>query len=80
MDRLNPNESAEPERLNPIALTIDEAASIARLSRSTIYVALRDGSLTARKLGRRTIICVDDLRQFLDTLPAFKCKRLGGED
>ncbi len=40
-----------------------------------MYSAIRDGHLVARKLGRRTLITDDDLRQFLAGLP-----RAGGHE
>ncbi|WP_370301167.1 helix-turn-helix domain-containing protein [Qipengyuania flava] len=62
----------------PLAYSVEEAAKIARLSRSSIYLALRDGSLTARKAGRRTIICPSDLQQFIDGLPLFPGRASAG--
>ena len=65
-------EQSDPKRaVPPLAYSVEEAAKIARLSRSSIYLALRDGSLTARKAGRRTIICPSDLQRFIDGLPLF---------
>jgi hypothetical protein len=40
-----------------------------------VYTAIRGGHLVARKLGRRTLITDDDLRQFLAGLP-----RAGGHE
>jgi hypothetical protein len=34
-----------------------------------VYAAIRNGHLVARKLGRRTLVTDDDLRQFLAGLP-----------
>ena len=41
MIQSNKGEASDAERLNPLAMTIEEAAHVARLSRSTIYLALR---------------------------------------
>ena len=57
------------------AHTILEACALTGLGRDTIYTAIRDGHLVARKLGRRTLITDDDLRQFLAGLP-----RAGGHE
>ena len=54
----------------PLAFSIAEACAIARAGRTAIYQAIRDGQLVARKRGRRTIILSDDLRRWLDSLPA----------
>ena len=57
------------------AHSIDEACALTGLGRDGIYSAIRDGYLVARKLGRRTLITDDDLRQFLAGLP-----RAGGHE
>jgi excisionase family DNA binding protein len=51
------------------AHSILETCSLTGLGRDTIYGAIRAGKLTARKLGRRTLITDDDLRAFLAALP-----------
>jgi excisionase family DNA binding protein len=57
------------------AHTIAETCALIGLGRDTVYTAIRDGRLVARKLGRRTLITDDDLRQFLAGLP-----RAGGHE
>lgn len=57
---------------NPIALTVSEAVKVSGLSRSAIYVALKDRSLIARKAGRRTLITYADLEAYLASLPTFQ--------
>jgi excisionase family DNA binding protein len=57
------------------AHTILETCALTGLGRDTIYTAIRDGRLVARKLGRRTLITDDDLRRFLAELP-----RAGGHE
>jgi excisionase family DNA binding protein len=52
------------------AYTIPEACQAARLGRTYIYEAIRRGELRARKAGRRTIILADELREWLEQLPA----------
>jgi excisionase family DNA binding protein len=51
------------------AYSITETCGLTGLGRDSVYSAIRDGRLVARKLGRRTIITDDDLRQFLAGLP-----------
>jgi excisionase family DNA binding protein len=51
------------------AHSIAETCALTGLGRDAVYTAIRDGRLVARKLGRRTIITDDDLRQFLAGLP-----------
>ena len=57
------------------AHSIAETCAITGLGRDTVYSAIRDGRLVARKFGRRTLITDDDLRQFLAGLP-----RAGGHE
>ena len=52
-------------------LTVLEAAKMAGVGRSTIYEELASGRLSARKLGRRTIIPEHALREWMDSLPAY---------
>ena len=49
--------------------TIAETCALIGFGRDTVYAAIRDGRLVARKLGRRTLITDDDLHQFLAGLP-----------
>jgi excisionase family DNA binding protein len=61
------NTQADP--LQKEGLSVSEASSVAGLGRTKIYEAIGDGSLRARKYGKRTLILRDDLRQFLASLP-----------
>jgi excisionase family DNA binding protein len=56
----------------PFAYSIAEACAVARAGRTSIYQAIKSGELIARKRGRRTLILSDDLRRWLDKLPALK--------
>ena len=49
----------------PLAVPIPEAARLGGVGRSTIYSEISKGNLRIRKVGRRTIIAMDDLRQWL---------------
>jgi excisionase family DNA binding protein len=51
------------------AYSVDEAAVMAGVGRDAVYDAIREGRLTARKWGRRTIITDTALRAFLESLP-----------
>jgi excisionase family DNA binding protein len=51
-------------------LSILEASALAGIGRTKIYEAIKDGSLPARKYGRRTIVLRTDVFRFLEALPA----------
>lgn len=54
----------------PLAHSIDEVARLANCGRTTIYAAINARALTARKIGRRTVILNADLQHWLTSLPA----------
>jgi excisionase family DNA binding protein len=55
--------------MNKISYSIPEAVRITSLGRSTIYEAMKNGQLKARKCGKRTVILECDLSAFLKALP-----------
>lgn len=59
----------------PMAYTIREAVAVSGVSRTSIYRAIQDGDVVARKHGRRTLILVDDLRNWLEKLPTIERPR-----
>jgi excisionase family DNA binding protein len=55
------------EQTNKIAVSVREAASMLSISPRTIQNYIRVKTLPARKIGRRTVICVRALEAFLRT-------------
>lgn len=57
----------EPDPLDRLqgSRTIDETATLFRLSKGTIRNRIRDGSIQTVKVGRRVLIPPDSLRRFL---------------
>jgi excisionase family DNA binding protein len=51
------------------ALSISEVCTAVGVGRTKIYEAIANRDLKARKIGNRTLILKDDLRQFLESLP-----------
>lgn len=56
---------AVPE-FEPIAVAIPTAAAMIGISRSKFYELLEAGEIDAIKLGRRRLIVVSDLREFVE--------------
>jgi excisionase family DNA binding protein len=56
----------------PLAYSIAEACALARAGRTSIYQAIRDGSLVARKRGRKTLILPNDLQHWIESHPPIK--------
>jgi excisionase family DNA binding protein len=54
------------------AFTINEAAKVAGVGRSTLYAELASGRLKAKKLGRRTIVPEHALAEWMSSLPAYR--------
>ena len=57
--------------MEKMAFTIPEAVKAGAGSRSVIYEAIKNGTLKARKRGRRTVILTADLARYLESLPDF---------
>ena len=57
---------------NRITVTIREACELSGLGRSTIYKLFKDPSagITPRKCGKRTLILVKELEDYLSNLPS----------
>ena len=53
----------------PINVSVPAAAKMLRCSRATLYNLLRGGKVRAVKLGQRTLVPVDSLHRYSQTLP-----------
>ena len=51
--------------VEPLALSINEAAKALSLGRTSIYSMIADGSLESFKLGRRTLIKTESIRRLV---------------
>jgi excisionase family DNA binding protein len=55
--------------IQPLALPVPQAAAFAGISRSELYRRLAAGDLCAVKVGKRTLILTESLREFVASLP-----------
>ena len=58
-----------------LCYAIPEAVAASGQSRTGVYAAMKDGSLIARKRGRRTFILAEDLKRWLENLPSYEPRR-----
>ncbi len=49
----------------PIAVSPNEAARLIGIGRTTLYAALSSGALRSSKIGKRRLVTIDGLRQWL---------------
>ena len=61
---------------SPRAFTIRETCVAGAAGRTAVYDAIRNGTLRARKRGRKTVVLEDDLRAWLESLPVIEPKKL----
>ena len=55
-------------RVEPLSVTIPDACTMTGLGRSKLYELLASGEIRSGKAGRRRLIPVDALREWVDSL------------
>ena len=51
--------------MEPLAVSINDTAKALSLGRTSIYAMIADGRLEAFKLGRRTLVRAESIRQLV---------------
>jgi excisionase family DNA binding protein len=59
----------QPQVTGRAAFSIEEVKAQTGLCRDSIYRAIRENKLVARKYGKRTVVLAADLQRFLEALP-----------
>lgn len=65
--------------MDPIFLTIKDAATSLGTSRYTIYKLLKEGALAGQYHGNRRLVRVESLKAYADSLPTEKPKTKTGD-
>jgi excisionase family DNA binding protein len=52
--------------MEPIAVSVNDAAKALSLGRTSIYALIKEGRLESLKLGRRTLIKTASIRALID--------------
>lgn len=58
--------------MKPLAVTIDDATVYCGLGRSKLYELIREGQISARKAGTRTLILTEEIDAYVRSLPSLK--------
>jgi predicted DNA-binding transcriptional regulator AlpA len=55
--------------MTKLAVTIPEAVQMTGIGRTSLYLLIKEKKLTRRKLGKRTLLLVEDLERVVKSLP-----------
>ena len=69
------NLAPAPPPIAKLAYTVDEAADVTSIGRTSLYADHAAGLIEMRKRGSRTIILADELRRYLAALPVVETKQ-----
>ena len=55
--------------MTKISVTIREAVQLTGIGRSSLYELFREGKIQPRKSGKRTLIILEELKRYIESLP-----------
>jgi hypothetical protein len=61
--------------MTKLAVSVPEAVEMTGIGRSSLYTLFREGKITRRKQGKRSLILVDELRRYVESLPTAPAAR-----
>lgn len=61
----SPTSEVEQTPLAKLVYTIDELCQVVGISRATVYKEIKEQRLRVRKVGKRTLVPVDEVRAWL---------------
>jgi excisionase family DNA binding protein len=67
LSRMERSGSASAKRMDPLAVSILEAARLTSLCRSTIYELLKEGKLRSIKVGGRHLVDYGSIKELMRT-------------
>lgn len=56
--------------LTKLAVSVPQAAAMIGICRSSLYLLFSEGAIVPRKSGKRTLVLVSDIEQYVANLPA----------
>lgn len=55
--------------MSKISVSIPEAIEMTGIGRSSLYKLFSEGKIKPRKSGKRTLVLVEDLKRYVESLP-----------
>jgi len=67
------NEFSRSQNGYPMLVTVEEAAGLLRIGRTTTYELVMSGKIQSVKVGRRRLVVRDGIRDYVDELLRTQC-------
>lgn len=72
MNSLRATSRRVTREMSKISMTISDAVAYSGIGRTKLYDLIKEGHLTPRKLGARTLILTEELDAYIRGLPVLK--------